>query len=137
MLVCVYYRITGIPRLATLCMSICFIFPIPESFPTPSLCQLISAAQLYFDQGISAATKLAYKTGWKKYLVCDQCKQQAIPAFEDTLVLFVTRLVNQKLSHATIQVYIPAVCYLHIINKEYHTFTACVTPRLAQVLKGI
>ena len=119
-------------------MSICFILPIPESPPTPSLCQLIAAAQFYFDQGISAATKKAYKTGWNKYLVfCDQCKQQAIPASEDTLVLFVTHLANQQLSHAIIQVYISAVRYLHIVNKEYHTFTACVTPRLGQVLKGI
>ena len=119
-------------------MSICFILPIPESPPTPSLCQLIAAAQFYFDQGISAATKKAYKTGWNKYLVfCDQCKQQAIPASEDTLVLFVTHLANQQLSHATIQVYISVVHYLHIVNKEYHTFTACVTPRPGQVLKGI
>ena len=56
MLVCVYYRITGILLLAALYPFVSF-FPFPESPPTPFLCQLIAAAQLYFDQGISAATK--------------------------------------------------------------------------------
>ena len=97
---------------------------------------VIAAAQFYFDQGISATKK--YETGWNKYLAfCDQCKQQAIPASEGTLVLFITHLANQQLSHTTIQVYLSAVCYLHIANKEYHTFTTCVTPRLGQVLKDI
>ena len=33
--------------------------------------------------------------------------------------------------------YLSAVHYLHIANKEYHTFTAHVNPRLGQVIKGI
>ena len=118
--------------------SIYFILPTPESSPTPYLCQLITAAQSYFDQGISAATEKAYETGLNKYLAfCIQCKQQTIPAYEDTLVLFVTHLTNQQLSHATIQVYLSAVHYLHIANKEYHTFTAYVNPQLGQVIKDI
>ena len=33
--------------------------------------------------------------------------------------------------------YPSVVCYLHIAKKECHTFTAHITPRLGQVLKGI
>ena len=33
--------------------------------------------------------------------------------------------------------YLSAVRYLHIAKKECHTFTAHITPRLGQVLKGI
>ena len=115
-----------------------FVLPIPESLSTPSLHHLITKAQFYFDQGISDATKKAYKTGLNKYLAfCAQCKQQAVPASKDTLVLFITHLASQQLSHTTIQVYLSAVRYLHTANKEHHTFTAHITPRLGQVLKGI
>ena len=72
--------------------------------------QLFTAAQSYLDRWMSAATKKAYETGLNKYLAfCIQCKQQTIPASENTLVLFVTHLTNQQLSHATIQVYLSAV----------------------------
>ena len=61
----------------------------------------------------------------------------AISCSEYTLVLFVTRFTNQQLFHGTIQVYLSPVRILHITKKEYHTFIACVTPWLDQVLKGI
>ena len=52
--------------------------------------------------------KSIQKTGLNKYLVfCAKCKQQAIPVSEHTLVLFITHLASQQLSHATIQVYVP------------------------------
>ena len=56
-------------------MSIHFVLPTLESSPTPSLCQLFTAAQSYFNQEISATTKKAYETGFDKYLAFyTQCK---------------------------------------------------------------
>ena len=137
MLVCVYYRITGIPLLATLCLFASF-FPFQNPLVHPPYVNELQQPNFTSIKEYQPQLKKPTKLAGTKYLVfCDQCKQQAIPTSEDTLVLFVTHLANQQLSHATIQVYISVVRYLHIVNKEYHTFTACVTPRPGQVLKGI
>ena len=104
---------------------------LSESSSLLSLHQLNAAAQSYFDLGISDATRKAYKTGLNKYRTfCSQFKQSAVPATEDTLVLFITHLAKQQLSYSTIQVYLSAVRYLHVANQEYQTFTAQITPQI-------
>lgn len=72
--------------------------------------QLSAAAKVYFNLGISAATKKAYAAGLHKYIAyCREINQQPISACEDTLLLLITHLAQQKLFYAMIQVYFPAV----------------------------
>ena len=99
------------------------------------LCQLSAAAQVYFNLGISTATRKAYTVGLHKYnTFCREINQPPIPVRKDTLLLFVTYLAQQNLSYATIQVYLSAVRYCHITTSESTTLR---TPRLNYVLKGI
>ena len=99
---------------------------------------LRATAQQYFNLGISAATRKAYTTGLQKYSTfCSQTKLHPVPATEDTLLLFITHLAQQKLSYSTIQVYLSAVRYYHMANQEYSISATSMTPRMTQVLKGI
>ena len=108
-------------------------FSISESSSILSFHQLNVAAQSYFDLGISDTTRKAYKTGLSKYQTfCSQFKQSAVPAMEDTLVLFITHLAEWLLSYSTIQVYLSAVRYLHVANQEYPIFTAKSLHKLAR-----
>ena len=89
----------------------------------------------HFNLGISAATRKAYTAGLRKYITfCMKINQPPIPAYENTLLLFVTHLAQQKLSYTTIQVYLSAVRYSHITTSESTTLR---TPKLNYVLKGI
>ena len=102
---------------------------------TFTISQLSAAVQAYFSLGISAATKKAYTAGLRKYITfCMEINQQPIPVCEDILLLFITHLAQQKLSYATIQVYLSAVQYSHITTSGS---TILRTPRLNYVLKGI
>ena len=98
--------------------------------------QLSAAAQAYFNLGISAATRKAYAVGLRKYITfCKEINQQPIPfCEEDTLLLFAIHLAQQKLSYATIQMYLSAVRYSHITTRGSTTQR---TPKLNYVLKGI
>ena len=94
-----------------------------------------ATAQVYFNLGISTATRKAYTAGLCKYnTFCREINQSLIPVREDTLLLFVTYLAQQNLSYAMIQVYLSAVRYCHITASESTTLR---TPRLNYVLKGI
>ena len=59
--------------------------------PTTTLQHLRDAAKMYYNLGLSTATRKAYATGIKKYIsFCSQAKLRVVPTSEDTLVLFVT-----------------------------------------------
>ena len=60
-----------------------------------------------------------------------------MPTTEDTLLLFVTHLAKQGLTHATIKVYLSAVHNLHVTAGLHKEFSDQLTPRLEMVLKGI
>ena len=112
--------------------------PSPSYSSSHTLKYLRATAQQYFNLGISAATRKPYTNGLQKYSTfCSQTKLQPVPATENTLLLFITHLTQQKLSYATIQVYLSAVRYYHIANQEYSISTTSMTPRMTQVLKGI
>ena len=116
-----------------------FSLPITELTPSAPLAlkHLHAAAQTYFNLGISAATRKAYATSLQKYVTfCSRAKLQATPTSRDTLLLFVTHLTQQRLSHATVQVYLSAIRYSHIANREYSKFPT-MSLQMSQVLKGI
>ena len=99
---------------------------------------LATAAQTHFDLGVSPATKKAYMASIRWYTTfCSQTNQQAVPASEETLLLFATYLAQQGLSYSTIQVYLSGVRYSHIATGEYSKAVIQTTPRISQVLKGI
>ena len=109
--------------------------PIATELPSFMISQLSAAVRAYFNLGISAATRKAYTAGLCKYITfCMKINQPPIPAYENTLLLFVTHLAQQKLSYAMIQVYLSAVRYSHITTSESTTLR---TPKLNYVLKGI
>ena len=109
--------------------------PIATESPSFTISQLSAAVQVYFNLGISTATRKAYTAGLRKYnTFCREINQPPIPFHEDTLLLFVTNLAQQNLSYAMIQVYLSAVQYSHITSSESTTLR---TPRLNYVVKGI
>lgn len=60
-----------------------------------------------------------------------------MPTSQDTLLMFVSHLAQEGLSHTTIKVYLSAVRYQHITAGFYKEFSSHLTPRLEMVLKGI
>ena len=51
--------------------------------------------------------------------------------------MFIGHLAQQGLSYASIKVYMPAVCNLHVSEGLHEEFAKHLTPRLELVLKGI
>ena len=71
--------------------------PIATELPSFMISQLSAAARAYFNLGISAATRKAYTAGLRKYITfCMKINQPPIPAYENTLLLFVTHLAQQS-----------------------------------------
>lgn len=68
---------------------------------------------------------------------CNLASRSCLPTSEDTLLLFVSYLAQQGLSHTSIKVYLSAVRLLHISAGLHDQFTQQTTPRLELVLKGI
>ena len=72
-------------------VSLCFIATESPSF---TISQLSTAAQIYFNLGISTATKEAYTAGVHKYnTFCREINQSPLPVCEDTLLLVFTKLI--------------------------------------------
>ena len=90
---------------------------------------LTTAAQTYFNLGISTATRKAYTANIRWFTTfCSQTKQQAVPASKETLLLFATYLAQQGLSYSIIQVYLSAVRYAHIAAGKYSKTIIQTTP---------
>jgi len=73
------------------------------------------------------------KTGLCKYInFYTEANQQPVPVCDGTLQFFATHLAQQNLLYATIQIYLSAVRYNHIIAGESMSL---ITPRFDYVLK--
>ena len=76
---------------------------------------LDNAVEQYFSAGIAPSTKRVYDSGKKRYLAfCKQLTTTPIPASENLLCKFISYLALNKVSSATIKVYLAAVRQLHI-----------------------
>ena len=53
------------------------------------------------------------------------------------MLLFVAYLAKERLSYATIKVYLAAIRNLHTTARMHHTYQEQLTPYLEQVLQGI
>ena len=96
------------------------------------------ALQEYFANGAARSTWRTYAVGQRRYLrVCAAARRQAVPTTETSLMLFATHLATSGLAYTSIKVYLAAVRHLHVTKGKHSQFTAQLTPRLQQVLKGI
>lgn len=64
-------------------------------------------------------------------------KRTPVPTTEDNLLIFVSYLAQEGLTHQTIKVYLSAVRNLHVTAGLHNEFAQQLTPRLEMVLKGI
>ena len=96
------------------------------------------ALQEYFANGAARSTWRTYAVGQRRYLsFCAAARRQAVPTTETSLMLFATHLATSGLAYTSIKVYLAAVRHLHVTKGKHSQFTAQLTPRLQQVLKGI
>ena len=97
-----------------------------------------SAVQHYYQQGLAASTQRSYQFGQRRYLTfCSEIQKSPLPTSEDTLLMFVSYLAQQGLSHTSIKVYLSAVHNLHVQGGLHEEFAKQLSPRLELVLKGI
>ena len=96
------------------------------------------ALQEYFANGAARSTWRTYAVVQRRYLTfCAAARRQAVPTTETSLMLFATDLATSGLAYTSIKVYLAAVRHLHVTKGKHSQFTAQLTPRLQQVLKGI
>ena len=108
---------------------ICTHFP-PSTEQMLNLSELGARAEAYFYQGVSPATRKAYRTGLRNFnSFCNQARRKAIPTSENTLLccLLHTYLAGQNLSSSTIQVYLSAVHNAYIAKGQYDQFKIQLT----------
>ena len=106
--------------------------------PRLDVSNIQSAVQLYFKQGLATTTQKSHQTGQKRYLTfCSELMKPPLPTTEDILLMFVSYLAQQGLTHATIRVYLSAVRNLHVQAGIHEQFAKQLSPRLELVLKGI
>jgi len=76
--------------------------------PSPDLAQLAnlhSKAAYFLAQGIAPSTMATYSTGKKRYIYfCEKSLISPILSSESTLILLVSHLVVESISHTTIKV---------------------------------
>ena len=99
---------------------------------------LHAKAQEFYANGLAASTKTTYSAGQLRFInFCNGLQIPPVPASEATLILFVTYLATNNISHTTIKVYLAAVRHMHMSAGMFSFFDKQLTPRLQLTLKGI
>ena len=95
-------------------------------------------AKWYLSLGLAPTTRATYSTGWQKFTkFCTTTKNSPLPASEQTLLLFVSSLAVNRISHGTIKVYLSAIRHMHVKEGLHSHFSQQVTPRLQLTINGI
>lgn len=103
-----------------------------------TLSHLNSITQGYLKEGLAPATRRTYSTGKQRFIAfCTASGKQALPATESALLMFVSHLALNNISHATIKTYLAAVRHMHVIVGMHNSFEEQLTPRLHLALRGI
>jgi len=104
--------------------------------PNPiSTKHLQTQAEHYIILGLSHSTK---KTGWRKFTTfCAETQLTAIPATEETLLLFSTSMAASRISHGSIKVFLSAICHTHVLPGLHNDLSHQFTSRLQLALVGI
>ena len=88
-------------------------------------------------KGLADSTQNSYRSGQNCYLrFCIDASYVAVPASESVLCYSVTYLAHQNLKHKTINVYLSAIRFLHIMEGAENSFQPSRL-RLQYVLRGI
>jgi len=81
--------------------------------------QLGTAAHQILKAGLATSTISTYSAGKRRYLqFCRKSLVIVLPATELTFTMFVTYLATNKISHASIKVYLSAVRHMHAFLRD-------------------
>jgi len=92
-------------------------------------------AQYYYSNGLARTTQSTCPQRFQSF--CHAIQASSSPASEVTLILFAAHLASEKISYATIKVYLAAVRNTHVAAGLLSHFQQQLTPRLQLTLKGI
>ena len=95
-------------------------------------------AKYYYANSLAINTRSTYSAGQLRFQsFCHSIQATCMPTSEATLILFATYLASEKISHATIKVYLAAIRNTHVSAGLHSHFHQQLTPRLQLILKGI
>ena len=98
--------------------------------PRVHTASLQAAVQFYYHHGLTPANHKTYQAGQNRYfLFCAMASRVVLPTSEETLMLFASYLAQQGLAHATIKVYLSAICNPHLSSGLHQKYTQQLTPR--------
>ena len=90
-----------------------------------TLNHLSSITHGYLTEGLAPATRCTYSAGEQSFTsFCNASGNQVLPA-------------SKNISHATIKVYLVAICHMHVIAGMHSSFEEQLTPTLQLALRGI
>ena len=99
---------------------------------------LNSITHRYLNEGLAPATKRTYSTGKRRFIsFCSTSGKRVLPATESGLLLFVSHLASNNISHTTIKTYLAAIRHMHVLAGMHTSFEEQLTPRLHLALKGV
>ena len=88
--------------------------PANPSTPRLNIAQLVPVVQGLFTAGLAESTHKTYQASGNRYSkFCQQANLTPHTASEEVLLLFITSLYREKLSHSTINSYLAALRYRH------------------------
>jgi len=88
-------------------------------------------AQYYYSYGLARTTQSTYSVGQQRFQsFCHAIQASSSPASEATLILFAAHLASEKISYATIKVYLAAVRNTRVAAGLHSHFQQQLTPRL-------
>ena len=103
-----------------------------------TLNHLSSITHGYLTEGLAPTTRRTYSAGEQSFTsLCSALRNQVLPANESALLLFISHLASKNISHATIKVYLAAICHIHVIAGMHSSFEEQLTPRPQLALRGI
>ena len=99
-----------------------------------------ATVQRFFEQGLAPSTRKSYKSGLKKFSeFCAQLPSHykvSLPVTQHVLCLYVSFLASKGLSYSTINAYLSALRYLHILHNVPEPQQASM-PKFLLVKRGI
>ena len=105
---------------------------------TIDLSLLYRQTQFYYDNSLAISTRSTYSARQLRFQsFCQLIKATCMPTTETTLILFATYLASERITYATIKVYLVAIRNTHVSAGLHSHFYQQLSPCLHSVLKGI
>ena len=88
---------------------------VQHTTKTIDLFLLHRQAQFYYDNSLAINTRSTYSAGQLRFQsFCQLIKATCMPTTETTLILFVTYLASERITYATIKLYLAAIRNTHV-----------------------